>query len=221
MTDCATQARPADPGASPRLKGRPGRKPKGSAPVMALETPDRPDPDHVLTWRQRKILRAIRESVQQRGYPPSMREIGDAVGLTSTASVGYQLTTLQRKGYLHRGAGRARTMEVRLPGRPPVRPEGAVADSTRVEPGDAALSSRELITWLAGRRAELGLSQAEMAQRMQTSSGAVAHLESKRQEAQLSTLAAYAQALGLSLDFLLREQRAGGDPEDQGRCVSD
>jgi len=206
MADSAAQARPASPGDVPRPKGRPGRKPKGSVPVVVPETPDKPDPDHVLTWRQRKILRAIRDSVQERGYPPSLREIGDAVGLTSTASVGYQLSTLQRKGYLHRGMGRARTIEVRLPGRPPVRPEDAIADSTRVEPGDAALSSRELTTWLASRRAELGLSRGEVAQRMQASRAAVARLESKAQEAQLSTLARYAQALGLSLDFLLREK---------------
>jgi len=54
-------------------KGRPGRKPKGSVPVMIPETPDKPDPDHVLTWRQRKVLQVIRDSVQRRGYPPSMR----------------------------------------------------------------------------------------------------------------------------------------------------
>ena len=206
MADSAAQARPASTGDVPRPKGRPGRKPKGSVPVVVPETPDKPDPDHVLTWRQRKILRAIRESVQERGYPPSMREIGDAVGLTTTSSVAYQLSTLQRKGYLHRGMGRARTIEVRLPGRPPVRPEDAIADSTRVEPGDAALSSRELTIWLASRRAELGLSRAEVAQRMQASRAAVARLESKAQEARLSTLARYAQALGLSLDFLLREK---------------
>ena len=206
MADSAAQARPASTGDVPRPKGRPGRKPKGSVPVVVPETPDKPDPDHVLTWRQRKILRAIRESVQERGYPPSLREIGDVVGLTSTASVGYQLSTLQRKGYLHRGMGRARTIEVRLPGRPPVRREDAIADSTRVEPGDAALSSRELTIWLASRRAELGLSRAEVAQRMQASRAAVARLESKAQEARLSTLARYAQALGLSLDFLLREK---------------
>ena len=107
----------------PRPKGRPGRKPKGSVPVVTLETPDKPDPDHVLTWRQRKVLQVIRESVQQRGYPPSMREIGEAVGLTSTSSVSYQLSTLQKKGYLHRDVGRPRTVEVRLPGHPAVRPE--------------------------------------------------------------------------------------------------
>ncbi|MDA8323603.1 MAG: transcriptional repressor LexA [Actinomycetota bacterium] len=87
------------------------------------EVPDQPDPDHVLTWRQRKVLQVIRESVQRRGYPPSMREIGEAVGLTSTSSVSYQLSTLQSKGYLRRDAGRPRTVEVRLPGHPAVRPE--------------------------------------------------------------------------------------------------
>jgi repressor LexA len=87
--------------------------------MVVLETADKPDPGHVLTWRQRKILRAIRESVAKRGYPPSMLEIGAAVGLTSTGSVSYQLRMLQRKGYLHREMGGARTMEVRLPGRLP------------------------------------------------------------------------------------------------------
>jgi repressor LexA len=110
-----------------RPKGKPGRKPKGTVPPVILETPDKPDPDHVLTWRQRKVLQVIRDSVQKRGYPPSMREIGEAVGLTSTSSVSYQLSTLQRKGYLHRDVGRPRTVEVRLPGQPAVRPEGREA----------------------------------------------------------------------------------------------
>jgi repressor LexA len=118
---------------APRPKGRPGRKPKGSVPVVVPETPDRPDPDHVLTWRQRKVLQVIRESVQKRGYPPSMREIGEAVGLTSTSSVSYQLSTLQRKGYLHRDVGRPRTVEVRLPGHPAVRPD---PDREEPEAGD-------------------------------------------------------------------------------------
>ncbi len=106
-----------------RPRGKPGRRPKGSVPTVVTELPDRPDPDHVLTWRQRKVLQVIRESVQRRGYPPSMREIGEAVGLTSTSSVSYQLSTLQAKGYLRRDAGRPRTVEVRLPGHPAVRPE--------------------------------------------------------------------------------------------------
>ena len=116
-----------------RPKGRPGRKPKGSVPAVVTEMPDRPDPDHVLTWRQRKVLQVIRDSVQRRGYPPSMREIGEAVGLTSTSSVSYQLSTLQRKGYLHRDVGRPRTVEVRLPGHPAVRPEQS-ANGSSAEP---------------------------------------------------------------------------------------
>ena len=96
---------------------------RAACPSVTLETPDKPDPDHVLTWRQRKVLQVIRESVQKRGYPPSMREIGEAVGLTSTSSVSYQLSTLQKKGYLHRDVGRPRTVEVRLPNHPAVRPE--------------------------------------------------------------------------------------------------
>src|SRR5215469_6000028 len=78
-----------------RPRGKPGRRPKGSVPAVVADLPDKPDPDHVLTWRQRKVLQVIRESVQRRGYPPSMREIGEAVGLTSTSSVSYQLSTLQ------------------------------------------------------------------------------------------------------------------------------
>ncbi len=116
-----------------RPKGRPGRKPKGSVPAVVTEMPDRPDPDHVLTWRQRKVLQVIRDSVQRRGYPPSMREIGEAVGLTSTSSVSYQLSTLQSKGYLRRDAGRPRTVEVRLPGHPAVRPETEAEDEAPLD----------------------------------------------------------------------------------------
>jgi len=112
-----------------RQRGRPGRKPRGSVPAIVADIPDKPDPDHVLTWRQRKVLQVIRDSVQRRGYPPSMREIGEAVGLTSTSSVSYQLSTLQNKGYLRRDAGRPRTVEVRLPGHPAVRPEPDMDDS--------------------------------------------------------------------------------------------
>jgi repressor LexA len=128
-----------------RPKGRPGRKPKGSVPVVIPETPDKPDPDHVLTWRQRKVLQVIRDSVQKRGYPPSMREIGEAVGLTSTSSVSYQLSTLQRKGYLHRDVGRPRTVEVRLPGHPAVRPEQApsAAADPEVTPDGMDIASQE------------------------------------------------------------------------------
>lgn len=66
-----------------------------------------------LTERQRTILEVIRSSVTTRGYPPSIREIGDAVGLTSTSSVAHQLRTLERKGYLRRDPNRPRAVDVR------------------------------------------------------------------------------------------------------------
>jgi repressor LexA len=69
--------------------------------------------DTSLTERQRTILDVIRASVTSRGYPPSIREIGDAVGLTSTSSVAHQLRTLERKGYLRRDPNRPRAVDVR------------------------------------------------------------------------------------------------------------
>jgi repressor LexA len=71
------------------------------------------DSNSGLTERQRTILDVIRASVTSRGYPPSIREIGDAVGLTSTSSVAHQLRTLERKGYLRRDANRPRAVDVR------------------------------------------------------------------------------------------------------------
>src|SRR5262252_4919126 len=79
-----------------------------------------PGVSRALTPRQRQILQFIHDWVQERGYSPSMREIGRAVGLTSTSSVEHQLSTLESKGHLRREAGCPRTVEVRLPGVPPV-----------------------------------------------------------------------------------------------------
>ncbi len=69
-----------------------------------------------LTARQRRVLEEIRDSVERRGYPPSMREIGIAVGLTSPSSVAHQLTALERKGFLRRDPNRPRAIEVFMPG---------------------------------------------------------------------------------------------------------
>ncbi|MFZ2526080.1 MAG: transcriptional repressor LexA [Rhodococcus sp. (in: high G+C Gram-positive bacteria)] len=81
-----------------------------------------------LTDRQRRVLAVIRDSVAERGYPPSIREIGDAVGLNSTSSVAHQLRTLERKGFLRRDANRPRAVDVR-----------GLADSSVVS--DAALET--------------------------------------------------------------------------------
>ncbi|HEY0217468.1 MAG TPA: transcriptional repressor LexA [Cellulomonas sp.] len=71
--------------------------------------------DDGLTPRQRLVLETVRASVESRGYPPSMREIGDAVGLTSPSSVKHQLMALERKGYLRRDPNRPRAIEVVQP----------------------------------------------------------------------------------------------------------
>lgn len=75
------------------------------------------DPDDPgLTPRRRKIIRVIEESVRSRGYPPSLREIGEAVGLASTSSVSHQMQVLQAKGYVSREAGRPRTARLQALG---------------------------------------------------------------------------------------------------------
>ena len=70
--------------------------------------------DRTLTKRQMAILEFIREAVETRGYPPSVREIGDAVGLRSSSSVHGQLSTLEIGGYLRRDPSRPRAIEVRF-----------------------------------------------------------------------------------------------------------
>lgn len=76
--------------------------------------PDAPD-QYGLSPRQRRILQFIRDTVEARGYPPSMREMGDAVGLASSSSVSHQLRVLERRGFLRRDPHRPRALEVTLP----------------------------------------------------------------------------------------------------------
>ncbi len=67
-----------------------------------------------LTARQREVLEFIDAEVRQRGYPPSVREIGTAVGLSSTSTVHAHLAALQEKGYLRRDPTKPRAIEVRF-----------------------------------------------------------------------------------------------------------
>jgi len=78
------------------------------------ELPDRESGDG-LTARQRIILNIIHDSVEKRGYPPSMREICDATGLSSTSSVSHQLTVLEQKGFIKRDPNKPRALDVRSP----------------------------------------------------------------------------------------------------------
>ncbi|WP_298040527.1 transcriptional repressor LexA [uncultured Microbacterium sp.] len=89
-----------------------------------------------LSAKQMAILEVIQSSIATNGYPPSMREIGDAVGLKSLSSVTHQLGQLELSGYLRRDPGKTRAMEVLidLPGQSGENPADA---STPV--GDAAM----------------------------------------------------------------------------------
>jgi repressor LexA len=85
-----------------------------AASVSSL--PDGPADADGLTPRQRRILEVIRDAVEHRGYPPSIREMGEAVGLASSSSVAHQLKVLEQKGFLRRDPNRPRALEVLLPG---------------------------------------------------------------------------------------------------------
>ncbi|MGP5253325.1 transcriptional repressor LexA [Brachybacterium alimentarium] len=81
---------------------------RGDAPVDSATTG--------LTRRQHLVLETINSAIAAHGYPPTMREIGDAVGLTSSSSVSHQLQALERKGFLRRDPKRPRAMEIVMPG---------------------------------------------------------------------------------------------------------
>ncbi|MBE3596458.1 MAG: transcriptional repressor LexA [Hydrogenibacillus sp.] len=79
-------------------------------------------PPQTLSSRQKAILRYIAEAVRHKGYPPSVREIGQAVGLSSTSSVHFELTRLVREGYLLRDPDKPRALRLSAEGRKVVAP---------------------------------------------------------------------------------------------------
>jgi repressor LexA len=125
---------------------RPVRRSRPVADVHELPDPGRGDG---LTPRQHKVLETIRDSVERRGYPPSMREIGDAAGLASPSSVSHQLMALERKGYLRRDPNRPRAIEVISP-----RPADAASPAPRLGPGQSDGRSVDDETDSAERRPE-------------------------------------------------------------------
>src|SRR5690242_6468317 len=91
---------------------------QGPTPAGGRNVSELPDaaPDATgLTPRQQRILTVLRESIEKRGYPPSIREIGELVGLTSSSSVAHQLRVLEQKGFIKRDPNRPRALEVFIP----------------------------------------------------------------------------------------------------------
>ena len=84
-----------------------------------------PDGDG-LTDRQRKILNVIQDAVKDRGFPPTVREIADLVGLASPASVAHQLSALERKGFIKRDPNSPRAIDLTLPNKSGVAIDGLV-----------------------------------------------------------------------------------------------
>lgn len=109
-----------------------------SKPIPKPTVPDKPTLRRrkSLSERQLAILWVIKRAVATNGYPPSMREIGDAVGLVSLSSVTHQLKQLQLSGYLRRDPKRPRALEI-LVDLPP--DESSVAPESSTPIGDVAM----------------------------------------------------------------------------------
>jgi repressor LexA len=97
-----------------------------------------------LTTRQRRILDFIDRTVRERGYPPTVREIGEAVGLTSSSSVHAQLANLERRGLLHKDPTKPRAISTNEP-----KPDGvAVPLLGRIAAGSPVLAAEHVEEYL-------------------------------------------------------------------------
>lgn len=100
--------------------------------------------DTLLTTRQRRILEFISATVRERGYPPTVREIGEAVGLTSSSSVHAQLANLERRGHLHKDPTKPRAVTLTEP-----RADGVVVPLIgRIAAGTPLMASEQVEEYL-------------------------------------------------------------------------
>jgi repressor LexA len=102
-----------------------------------------------LTARQRRILEYIKSATRERGYPPTVREIGEAVGLTSSSSVHSQLENLERKGYLHKDPTKPRAIGLSGAGSPEADWGVRVPLVGRIAAGAPTLAEQDVETVLA------------------------------------------------------------------------
>jgi repressor LexA len=142
-------------------KAKSGQPAQGSASddttgSAVHELPDGPPDAAGLTPRQRRVLAVIRDSVEARGYPPSMREIGQSVGLTSSSSVAHQLRVLESKGYLRRDPNRPRAVEVLMPDTAPRRAVGSAGETAYDETGSGDARPEAIYVPMVGQIAAGG-----------------------------------------------------------------
>src|SRR5439155_19556535 len=102
-----------------------------------------------LTARQARILEFIRETVRDRGYPPTVREIGEAVGLTSSASVHSQLANVERRGLLRKDPTKPRAIGLSGPGDAARDPGVQVPLVGRIAAGSPVLADENVEEYLA------------------------------------------------------------------------
>lgn len=96
-------------------RGRPSQAEIAEQLGSISSLPEGPADADGLTLRQRRILEVIQNTCRERGYPPTVRELGPLVGLSSSSSVTHQLRSLEAKGFLRRDPNRSRALEVVLP----------------------------------------------------------------------------------------------------------
>ena len=145
-----------------RRRGRPRREDVAAQlGAKVSELPDGPVDAEGLTPRQRRVLEVIRDALAARGYPPSIREIADRVGLASSSSAAHQLKVLQAKGFLFRDPHRPRALEVRLPDSMAPAPQQALP--RQVEPDLPAPTAPAVEVPILGRIAAGGPILAEQA----------------------------------------------------------
>jgi len=100
-----------------------------------------------ITDRQQRILDFIADTVRDRGYPPTVREIGEAVGLTSSSSVHAQLANLEKKGLLHKDPTKPRAMTLATD---EARAAGTVVPLVgRIAAGSPVLATQEVEEYVA------------------------------------------------------------------------
>jgi repressor LexA len=110
--------------------------------------PAKEDAMDMITPRQRRIIDFIKATVRDRGYPPTVREIGEAVGLTSSSSVHAQLANLERRGLLRRDPTKPRALELRGPGVPRSRQAVTVPLVGRISAGSPVLAQPNIEDYL-------------------------------------------------------------------------
>lgn len=114
-TGSTRRGRPRNSDVEAQIEQARQRSAEAAEHASVTPLPDGPPDATGLTPRQRRVLEVIKEAVETRGYPPSIRELGDEVGLASSSSVAHQLKVLEQKGFLRRDPNRPRAMEVILP----------------------------------------------------------------------------------------------------------